>query len=139
VDNKIIEHRSKETAEVLGSIPGWILRWGSLVMTAIVSFVIISSIQLIHFTYKFSTNGQVGSESITFNKTLNSDIDKIEYILVGDQKPVRIDDLDIVTTEKNIIIKFSSNHLDSLNVKNNVKIEVFQKKSLLEIIVGDIN
>lgn len=135
------KNKAPETAAVLESIPSWILRWGILIMTIIVAIVIISSIRLIHFQYNFSTNAHVESGSLVFSKTLNNDIDieEIEYILIGNSKPLRINDLYISSNKKNIIIKTPSDYLDTLNVENTVKIEVFQKKSLLEIIVGDIN
>ena len=140
--NNLIKNKAPETVAVLESIPSWILRWGILIMTMVVTIVIISSIKLINFQYKFSTKAHVESEALVFKKNVNDDIDieKIEYILVGeDSKRLRINDILIVSDKKNIIIKISPDYLNLLNEKEAIKIEVFQKKSLLEIIMGDIN
>ncbi|WP_147431685.1 hypothetical protein [Tenacibaculum discolor] len=135
------KNKAPETAAVLESIPSWILRWGILIMAIIVAIVIILSIKLIHFQYKLSTNVHVESGSLFLSKTLNDEINinEVEYILIGDSKPIRISDLNIVSNQKNIVIKIPSYYSGTFNVKDTLKIEVFQKKSLLEIIVGDIN
>lgn len=135
----MIKNRDSETAKVLKSIPSWILRWGILIMAIIVSVVIISSIELVHFQYKFTTNAHIESEYLTFSKNNEIDIEEIEYILIGGSKPIKINDLNIITNKKNIIIKISPDYLDMLENKSIVKVDIYQKQSLLEIIIGDIN